>query len=137
MFRHRISLNPTNCIPAKSLLENLDAPWPDNSEHQVVISHPLGHIGRFRIAVSGDTLEIAGAVTEPPGWSFTPRQPYAHWFSNDHVMRLATLDEMREDIRIQQRMWLLAYNHGHEFFYKVYNQEKVPWDEGPTVFPPE
>ena len=49
--------------------------------------------------------------------------------------RLATLEEMRRDPSIVQRVWHSPRAHGHEFFYGVDNQIIRPWQDGQLVWP--
>jgi hypothetical protein len=49
--------------------------------------------------------------------------------------RLATLEELREDKRIAERMWYCPRAHGHEFFHRVYNQEIRPLRLGQLRWP--
>lgn len=85
MLRHEIALNPETWTPAATLLDDLDSAWPEDA-HQQTIPHPLGHVGRFRLAVNGNTLELAADITEPTGWSFSPRQEHEEWYNHDHVV---------------------------------------------------
>lgn len=79
---------------------------------------------------------LTGLVETPLGEVLIDPMLGIYYHSLDN-RRLATLDEMRRDKRIQLRMWSLAFNHGHEFFHKRYNQTKSPWLDGPLQYPPE
>ena len=58
------------------------------------------------------------------------------WFHTLDNTRLATLDEMRADRRIGERMWYAPRAHGHEFFYQMTDQMIRPWQSGPLHWPP-
>ena len=57
------------------------------------------------------------------------------WFHALDNTRLATLDEMRREKEICQRVWYAPRAHGHEFFYGTDNQLIRPWKSGPLVWP--
>jgi len=57
------------------------------------------------------------------------------WFHTLDNTRLATLEEMRADRRIVQRMWYCPHAHGHEFFYGVDNQIIRDWNKAAVDFP--
>jgi len=57
------------------------------------------------------------------------------WFHTLDNTRLATLDQMRCDPSIVQRMWHSPRAHGHEFFYGVDNQIIRRWEDGQLVWP--
>jgi hypothetical protein len=58
------------------------------------------------------------------------------WFHTLDNTRLATLDEMRRDRRIAERMWYAPRAHGHEFFYGNEIQMIRPWKQGSLTWPP-
>ncbi|MHC4718730.1 MAG: hypothetical protein ACYS5V_17330, partial [Planctomycetota bacterium] len=58
------------------------------------------------------------------------------WFHALDNSRLATLEEMRADRRIAERMWYCPRAHGHEFFYGVDNQIIRDWPRGELTYPP-
>ncbi len=57
------------------------------------------------------------------------------WFHALDNTRLATLDEMRADPGIVDRMWYCPRRHGHEFFFGRDDQIIRPWRSGPVEFP--
>ncbi len=57
------------------------------------------------------------------------------WFHTLDNTRLATLDEMRGNREIVERVWYAPRAHGHEFFYGVENQLIRPFKSGPLVWP--
>jgi hypothetical protein len=59
------------------------------------------------------------------------------WFHTRDNTRLATLEEMRLEKEIAERVWYAPRAHGHEFFYGTDNQLIRPWKSGPLVWPSE
>lgn len=57
------------------------------------------------------------------------------WFHTLDNTRLATLDEMRSNRDIAERVWYAPRAHGHEFFYGINNQLIRPFKSGPLVWP--
>jgi hypothetical protein len=57
------------------------------------------------------------------------------WFHTVDNTRLATLEEMRQEKEICERVWYAPRAHGHEFFYGTDNQLIRPWKSGPLVWP--
>jgi len=57
------------------------------------------------------------------------------WFHTLDNARLATLEEMRRDPSIVQRMWHSPRAHGHEFFYGVDTQIIRRWEDGQLTWP--
>jgi hypothetical protein len=59
------------------------------------------------------------------------------WFHTMDNRRLATLEEMRVDREIAERVWYAPRAHGHEFFHRVDNQLIRPWQTGSLKWPEE
>lgn len=57
------------------------------------------------------------------------------WFHALDNTRLATLDEMRTQREIAQRVWYAPRAQDHEFFYGVDDQLIRPIKSGPLVWP--
>lgn len=57
------------------------------------------------------------------------------WFHTLDNTRLATLEEMRAQREIAERVWYAPRAHGHEYFYGVDNQLIRPFKSGPLVWP--
>jgi hypothetical protein len=57
------------------------------------------------------------------------------WFHTLDNTRLATLEEMRRDPSIAQRVWHSPRAHGHEFFYGVDTQIIRRWENGQLIWP--
>ena len=93
---------------------------------------------RYQVKLKGFALglrgHLTGLVETPIGEVLIDPMLGIYYHALDNS-RLATLDEMREDKRIQERMWLLAYSNGHEFFIHTYNQIKRHYDMGKFVYP--
>jgi hypothetical protein len=93
---------------------------------------------RFKVKLKGYSLglrgHLTGLVETPVGEILLDPMLgiYYHTLDNE---RLATIQEMREDKKIQERMWLLAYSNGHEFFIHTYNQVKTPYKKGDFEYP--
>lgn len=49
--------------------------------------------------------------------------------------RLATLEELREQREVSERMWYYPKAGDHHFFYKNYTQVIRPWVDGPLEWP--
>jgi len=58
------------------------------------------------------------------------------WFHALDNTRLATLEEMRRDRRVVERMWYCPRRHGHEFFHGYHEQIIRRWNGGGLEFPP-
>ena len=57
------------------------------------------------------------------------------WFHTLDNRQLATLDEMRTQREIAERVWYAPRAHGHEYFFGVNNQLIRPFKSGPLVWP--
>jgi len=57
------------------------------------------------------------------------------WFHTLDNTRLATLDEMRDNREIAERVWYAPRAQGRAFFYGVDNQLIRPFKSGPLVWP--
>ncbi len=77
---------------------------------------------------------LSGLIESPIGDVLIDPMLGITYFSEDNT-RLATLDELRENKSIQEKTWLFAYCHGHEFFYKKYNQNKRRWKPENLSYP--
>ncbi|HTL53677.1 MAG TPA: hypothetical protein VL860_13970 [Planctomycetota bacterium] len=110
----------------------------DDSRLAARLAEELGRL--YQVPLRGFELglrgHLTGLVETPLGEVLIDPMLGLYYHTLDNK-RLATLDEMRKDPRIQKRMWSLAYSNGHEFFHKIYNQVKHPWLDGPTRFPPD
>ncbi len=58
------------------------------------------------------------------------------WFHTLDNTRLATLDEMRAERRIVERVWAMPRRPSHEFFFNVHDQIVRPWTVGSLRWPP-
>ena len=57
------------------------------------------------------------------------------WFHTLDNTRLATLEEMRTNRQIAERVWYAPRTHDHEFFYGHDTQLIRPWSDGPLRWP--
>jgi len=57
------------------------------------------------------------------------------WFHTLDNTRLATLEEMRADRQVVERMWYCPRAHGHEFFHGVDTQIIQDWRAGSLEYP--
>jgi len=57
------------------------------------------------------------------------------WFHTLDNARLATLEEMRAERQIVERMWYCPRAHGHEFYYGVDTQIIRDWRGGALTYP--
>lgn len=109
----------------------------DDARLAARLADELGRL--YRVPLRGFELglrgHLTGLVETPVGEVLIDPMLGLYYHTLDNT-RLATLAEMRQDPRIHQRMWALAFSNGHEFFHGVNNQIKRPWLNGPTRFPP-
>lgn len=93
---------------------------------------------RYCVKLKGYTLGLrghtSGLIETPIGEILLDPMLgiYYHTLDNE---RLATLQEIRLDKRIQERMWLLAFSNGHEFFNNIHNQMKKHYKQGEFIYP--
>jgi hypothetical protein len=108
----------------------------DNGRISAHISELLG--ARYGVKLKGFSLglrgHLTGLVESPIGEVLIDPMLGICYHTLDNA-RLATLQEMREDQRIHQRVWLLAYSNGHEFFINTHNQLKKPYKIGDSHYP--
>lgn len=57
------------------------------------------------------------------------------WYHTLDNTRLATIEEMRSNREISERMWYCPRAHGHEFFYNYEIQTIAPWRERELTWP--
>lgn len=108
----------------------------DNARISASIAEALGQ--KYGVKLKGFSLGLRGHLTglieSPIGEVLIDPMLGICYHTLDNS-RLATLQEMREDQRIHQRVWLLAYSNGHEFFINTHNQLKKPFKHGVSHYP--
>lgn len=86
MLRHEIVLNPSLWEAAVVRVGRLEGTWPRDGWRE--LSHPDGVRGRFRVALTRDSLELAGEIREPRGWEKRWGCQHPEWYYRDHVVLL-------------------------------------------------
>jgi hypothetical protein len=93
---------------------------------------------RFQVKLKGFVFGLrghtSGLVETPIGDVLIDPMLGIYYQTLDNE-RLATIQEMRIEKKIQERMWLLAFSNGHEFFIEIQNQMKKFYKKGDYVYP--
>lgn len=108
----------------------------DTTRLTAVLAEKIG--ARLNVPVKGLAMGLRGhlatLVTTPIGQIVIDGM-LGLWFHTLDNTRLATLEEMRENRDIAERVWYAPRAHGHEFFYGVDNQLIRAYKQGNMVWP--
>jgi len=94
---------------------------------------------RTGVALRGYSMGLRGhlaTLVETPVGRVVIDGMVGLWFHALDNTRLATLEEMRADRRVVDRMWYSPRRHGHEFFFGNCEQIIRRWPPGELEFPP-
>ena len=88
----------------------------------------------------GETLSTYSGRTVVAVFGGVPYDPQMVAVKRLHILkafnqRLATLEEMRTDRAVVDRMWFAPRAHGHEFYFGIYDQMIRNPDPGTLVWP--
>ncbi len=101
------------------------------------LAEPLGQ--RLGVELKGYTMGLRGhltALVQSPLGKVVIDGMHGVWYHTLDRTRLATLEEMREIDQIVRSVWYHPRAHGHEFFYKVYDQIIRPVRQESMEWPP-
>jgi len=108
----------------------------DTARLGAAMAEKIGH--KLRVPLRGYSMGLRGhlaTLVDTPIGRVVIDGMLGLWFHALDNARLATLEEMRRDPSIVQRMWHSPRAHGHEFFYGVDTQIIRPWQDGHLVWP--
>lgn len=86
MFRHALALNPQVWTASARPVGAIRGRWPRDG--WLVLRHPQGPAGRFRLTRTRNFLELAGEISEPRNWDASPSTIHPEWYFHDHVSML-------------------------------------------------
>jgi len=84
MFRHKLLLNTAIWRASRAAVRKIKGRWP--TDGWLPLRHPTGHVGRFRVTVGPQFIELAGEVIEPRGWKKQPADFRPEWWNREHVV---------------------------------------------------
>ena len=109
----------------------------DTARLGAMLAEELGR--QYGVELRGLSMGLRGHLTtlvETPVGRVVIDGMLGLWFHALDNTRLATLEEMRSDRRVVERMWYWPRRHGHEFFHGYHEQIIRRWDNGALEFPP-
>jgi len=108
----------------------------DTTRLTALLAETVG--ARTGVPLKGLSMGLRGhlaTLVETPIGSVVIDGMLGLWFHTLDNTRLATLDEMRADREISERVWYAPRAHGHEFFYGEDNQLIRAFRSGPLEWP--